>query len=84
VGSGLQAGDTRDLSKEDPLKEEMATHSNILAGKSHGQKILAGYSPWGHIESDTTKRPSTHTLDYRSSLDLSDTWTWGGLRNKKY
>ena len=40
MGSGLQAGDTRDLSKEDPLKEEMATHSNILAGKSHGQKIL--------------------------------------------
>ena len=84
MGSGLQAGDTRDLSQEDPLKEEMATHSNILAGKSHGQKILAGYSPWGHIESDTTKRPSTHTLDYRNSLDLSDTWTWGGLRKKKY
>ena len=23
-------------------------------GKSHGQKNLAGYSPWGHKESDTT------------------------------
>ena len=25
----------------------------------HGQKSLAGYSPWGHKESDTTKRLST-------------------------
>ena len=25
----------------------MATHSSILAGKSHGQRSLAGYSPWG-------------------------------------
>ena len=55
MGSELQAGDTRDLNQEDSLREEMATHSNILAGKSHGQKILAGYNPWDHIESDTTK-----------------------------
>ena len=25
----------------------------------HGQRSLAGYSPWGHEESDTTKRLST-------------------------
>ena len=30
----------------DPLKEEMATHASILAWKSHGQRSLAGYSPW--------------------------------------
>ena len=24
----------------------MATHSSILPGKSHGQRSLAGYSPW--------------------------------------
>ena len=28
-------------------KKEMATHSSILAGKSHGQRSLMGYSPWG-------------------------------------
>ena len=33
------------LSREDPLEEEMATQSSILAGKSHGQRSLAGYSP---------------------------------------
>ena len=26
----------------------------FLPGKSHGQRILAGYSPWGHRELDTT------------------------------
>ena len=26
-------------------QEEMATHSSILPGESHGQKRLAGYSP---------------------------------------
>ena len=35
------------LGWEDPLEKEMATHSNFLPGKFHGQKSLAGYSPWG-------------------------------------
>ena len=26
----------------------------LLPGKSHGLRSLAGYSPWGHKESDTT------------------------------
>ena len=28
--------------------------------KSYGQRSLAGYSPWGHKESDTAERLSTH------------------------
>jgi len=28
----------------------------FLPGKSHGQKILGGYSPWDHKESDTTEQ----------------------------
>ena len=43
------AGDLRDVclipGQEDPLEKEMATHSSILA--SHGQRSLAGCSPWG-------------------------------------
>ena len=31
---------------------EMVTH---CPGKFHGQRSLAGYSPWGHKELDTTK-----------------------------
>ena len=28
----------------------------LLPGKSHGQRSLVGYSPWGHKELDTTER----------------------------
>ena len=31
--------------QEDPLEEEMATHSSVLAEESHGQRSLVGYSP---------------------------------------
>ena len=43
------------LSWEDPLEKEMATTPVFLPGKSHGQRSLAGHSPWGHKESDRTK-----------------------------
>ena len=43
------AGGIRDVGLvpecEDLLEEEMATHSSIPAGESHGQKSLVGYSP---------------------------------------
>ena len=42
--------------QEDPMEKEMATDSSILAWESHGQKNLAGYSPWGHNRLDTTKQ----------------------------
>ena len=32
----------------------------FLPRKSHGQRSLAVYSPWGHEESDTTEQLSTH------------------------
>ena len=39
-----------------------ATHSVFLPGEFHGQRSLAGYSPWAHKELDTTKRLTlTHT-----------------------
>ena len=37
------------------LEKEMATHSSILPGKSHGWRNLVDYSPWGCKESDTTE-----------------------------
>ena len=48
----------RSLGWEDPLEEEMATHSVFLPGKSHGQTSLVGYSPWGHKEVDITEQLS--------------------------
>ena len=32
---------------KDPLEKGMATHSSILPEEFHGQRNLAGYSPWG-------------------------------------
>ena len=31
--------------REDPVEEEMATHSRILAWRIHGQRSLVGYNP---------------------------------------
>ena len=45
----------RFLGQEDPLEEEMAPTPVFLPGESQGQRSLAGYSPWGHKEPDTTK-----------------------------
>ena len=36
------------LGQEEPREEEMAAHSSVLAGESHGQRSLEGYSPRGH------------------------------------
>ena len=33
----------------------METHCSILPGECHGQRSLAGYSPRGRKESDTTE-----------------------------
>ena len=44
----MQETQVGSLVQEDPLEKEMATHSSILAWKkSHGQRSLTGYSPWG-------------------------------------
>ena len=43
------------LGSEDPLEKEMATYFRILAWKSHGERSLAGYSPWSLKELDTTE-----------------------------
>ena len=55
------------MGQEDPLEMEMATNSIFLPGESHGQRSLAGYSPWGHKESDVTEG-LTHT-------DISFLWS---------
>ena len=54
------------LGWKDPLEKEMATHSSILAWRTHGQRSLAGYSLWGHRESDTTEH--THVYEIYISI----------------
>ena len=60
------------LGWEDPLEEGMATHSGTIAWRiPHGQRNLAGYSPWGCKELDTAEWQSTaqhHRTRNRSYL----------------
>ena len=46
----------RFLGWEDLLEKEMATHSSVLAWRIPWTQDLAGYSPRGCKESDTTER----------------------------
>ena len=45
----------RSLGQEDTLEEGMASHSSVLAWRTHGQRSLVGYSSWVCKESDTTE-----------------------------
>ena len=49
----MQETQVRSLRQEDPLEKDPTPV--LLPGKSHGQRSLVGYSPWGHKESDTTE-----------------------------
>ena len=55
----VNAGDVRDMGSvpgwEDPWRRKRQSTPVLLPGKSHGQRSLVGYSPWGHKESDTTE-----------------------------
>ena len=48
----------------------MATTPVFVSRKSHGQRSLAGYSPWGRKESDTTDRLSIVENDCFSTSHL--------------
>ena len=60
------------LGWEDPLEKEMAIHSSILPGKSHGQRSLEGYSPWGRKELDTTERLHFISLSQKNITPHTD------------
>ena len=59
------------LGWEDPLQEEMANHSSILARKI-GQRNLVGYSPWGHKElerlSEKTREKNQALIRFEQTL----------------
>ena len=54
--SAMQETQVRSLDREDPLEEEIAIYSSILAGESPGQRSLAGYSLWSNEELDMTEQ----------------------------
>ena len=48
------------LCEEDPLERKLQPTPVFLPGKSHGQRSMVGYGPWGGKESDTTEWLSVH------------------------
>ena len=51
-GSGRSPGE----GNGNPLQYWQTLSSIFLPGKSHGQRSLVAYSPWGRKESDMTER----------------------------
>ena len=49
----------------------------LLPGKSHGQRILVGYSPWGLKESDTTEQLHFPFLSFHFHF-LRSGFHWAG------
>ena len=43
-----------------PWRREWQPTPEFLPGEFHGQRSLAGYSPWGHKELDTTDQLTLH------------------------
>ena len=72
----VNAGATGDLSSisgsgRSPAGKNGNLLQYSLPGKFHGQRNLAGYSPWGHKESDTTRdRTCAHMLISLASFSL--------------
>ena len=64
----------------------MATHSSVLAWRIRGQRSLAGYSPWDHIEFYMTKQLTLFTQFHKlprwlsgkestcNAVDSQETW----------
>ena len=56
-GFAYNAGDLESINPlvgKIPWRMKWQPTAVFLLGKSHGQKNLVGYSPWGHKESGTT------------------------------
>ena len=47
-----------------PWKRDWQPTPVLLPGEAHGQRSLAGYSPWGRKESDTTQQLRIYALSW--------------------
>ena len=68
--------------REIPWRRAWQPNSVCLPGKSHGQRKLAGYSPWGHRELDSTEQLTLSLSGASSflflglSFVLMKWWVW--------
>ena len=70
----MQGTRIRSLGQEDPLEEDVATHSSVLAGESQGQRNLVGHGPQSHKELETTEATSARAcICVESTLKYCET-----------
>ena len=68
--TAIQETRVRSLGREIPWRREWQPSPVFLTGESHGQRSLAGYSPWGCKESDMTDQLiHTYTQGEGSSIN---------------
>ena len=79
------AGDTFDpwVGKIPWWRKEQTT-TIFLPGKLHGQRSLAGYSSWGHKESEETQTKQQHCGEVLPEVKNEGRWSglWVLLRNR--
>ena len=63
--------------RKSPWRRNWQTSPGFLPRKSHGQRSLVCYSPWGHKESDMTERLNNNCIPlYISTTSLSIIYHW--------
>ena len=64
-----------------PWRRQWQSTPAFLPREFHGQKSLAGYSPWDHTESDTTEGLTLFFFSFKifmfkSNPQYADIWRW--------
>ena len=63
----------RSLGQEDPIEQQMATHSSVVFWKIPWTEEPGGlHSPWGHKELDTTEHAQTEAQTDRALILLGN------------
>ena len=74
-GSTCSTGDAREAGQEDPLKEETATHSSILAGKIPRAAVHRAAKQLGTTEHSTQQSKELKYLKNIKYLRTQTDWT---------
>ena len=74
----MQETQVHSLGGKIPCRRKSQPAPVFVPGVFHGQKSLAGYSPWGHKELDTIELPSAHCFPfvYKYVLRVISPWTF--------
>ena len=71
----VQETQVQSLGQEDPQRKEWRLTPIFVPREPHGQTSLAGYSPWGHKESDWATNTFTFTQYNSWHTGASTEWT---------